>query len=58
MLIRGELRDPRLSPASAISITGVEVSGDLVVARVFVDVLTEELRSARVLAALAQRPAA
>jgi ribosome-binding factor A len=52
MLIRGELRDPRLSPASAISITGVEVSGDLSVARVFVDVLTEEVRSKSVLAAL------
>ena len=52
MLIRGELRDPRLAPASAISITGVEVSGDLSVARVFVDVLTEEVRSKSVLAAL------
>jgi ribosome-binding factor A len=40
MLIVGELRDPRLSPASAVSITGVEVSADLSVAHVYVDVLT------------------
>jgi ribosome-binding factor A len=53
MLLRGELRDPRLSPASAVSITGVDVSGDLSVARVYVDVLAESLRSADVLQALA-----
>jgi ribosome-binding factor A len=52
MLLRGELRDPRLSPASAVSITGVEVSADLSVARVFVDVLAEALRLDDVLAAL------
>ena len=52
MLMRGELRDPRLAPASAVSITGVEVSADLSVARVFIDVLTEALRLADVLAAL------
>ena len=52
MLMRGELRDPRLTPASAVSITGVEVSADLSVARVFVDVLTEALRVQDVLAAL------
>jgi ribosome-binding factor A len=52
MLLRGELRDPRLSPASAVSITGVEVSADLSVARVFIDVLTEALRLEDVLAAL------
>jgi ribosome-binding factor A len=52
MLLRGELRDPRLSPPSAVSITGVEVSADLSVARVFVDVLTEALRRDDVLAAL------
>lgn len=44
MLLRGELRDPRLSPASAIGITGVNVSGDLSVAHVYVDVLAESLR--------------
>ncbi len=38
MLMRGELRDPRLQPASAIGITGVEVSADLSVATVYVDV--------------------
>lgn len=53
MLLRGELRDPRLSPASAVSITGVDVSGDLSVARVYVDVLAESLRSADVIQALA-----
>src|SRR5690606_15228578 len=52
MLMRGELRDPRLSPASAVSITGVEISADLSVARVFVDVLTEALRREDALAAL------
>jgi ribosome-binding factor A len=53
MLLRGELRDPRLSPASAVSITGVDVSADLSVARVYVDVLTEALRLEDVLDALA-----
>lgn len=52
MLLRGELRDPRLAPASAISITGVDVSADLSVARVYVDVLAETLRLTDVLAAL------
>lgn len=52
MLLRGELRDPRLTPASAVTVTGVEVSGDLSVARVFVDVLTETLRLSDVLAGL------
>ncbi|PRQ07500.1 30S ribosome-binding factor RbfA [Enhygromyxa salina] len=53
LLLRGELRDPRLSPASAVSITGVDISGDLSVARIYVDVLAESLRSADVLEALA-----
>jgi len=52
MLMRGELRDPRLSPASAVSITGVQVSADLSVARVFVDVLTEAVRREQVIVAL------
>lgn len=52
MLLRGELRDPRLSPASAIGITGVHVSADLSVATVYVDVLSEELELAGVLAGL------
>src|SRR5690606_10959442 len=52
MLLRGELRDPRLSPASAVGITGVQVSADLSVAKVFVDVLTEALRREDVLEAL------
>ena len=52
LLLRGELRDPRLSPASAVSVTGVQVSADLSVARVYIDVLTESLRRDDVLAAL------
>lgn len=52
LLLRGELRDPRLSPASAVSVTGVKVSADLSVARVFIDVLAESLRRDDVLAAL------
>lgn len=52
MLLRGELRDPRLSPASAIGITGVQVSADLSVATVYVDVLSDALKLEPVLAAL------
>ena len=52
ILLRGELRDPRLHPASAISITGADVSADLGVAKVYIDVLTEALRREDVLAAL------
>lgn len=52
MLLRGELRDPRLQPASAVSVTGVSVSPDLSVATIYVDVLTEALRLESVLAAL------
>jgi ribosome-binding factor A len=51
MLLRGELRDPRLSPASAIGITGVSVSADLSVAHVYIDVLAESLRIEDVLEA-------
>ncbi|NVB41571.1 30S ribosome-binding factor RbfA [Pseudenhygromyxa sp. WMMC2535] len=52
MLIHGELRDPRLHPTSAVGITGVEVSGDLGVAKIYVDVLTEALRIDAVISAL------
>jgi ribosome-binding factor A len=38
VVVHGELRDPRLGPTSAISVTGVDVSPDLSHARVFVDV--------------------
>jgi ribosome-binding factor A len=38
-LLRGDLRDPRVQPIAAISITGVRVSPDLGSARVFVDAL-------------------
>jgi ribosome-binding factor A len=52
MLLRGELRDPRLQPASAVGITGVQVSADLSVATVYVDVMSEALTLPSVLAAL------
>ena len=52
LLLHGELRDPRLSPASAVSITGVSVSADLSVAKVYVDVLSEAVRREDALAAL------
>lgn len=52
MLLRGELRDPRLQPASAVGITDVQVTGDLGVASVYVDVLTEAVKIEAVLAAL------
>ena len=51
MLLRGELRDPRLQPASAVGITGVQVSADLSVATVYVDVLSDSLELQSVLAA-------
>lgn len=48
MLIEGELRDPRLRPASQISITAVRVSGDLGHARVFFDVFDPAMSKQRV----------
>jgi len=39
LLVRGDLRDPRLNDRFAISITGVSVSPDLSKARIYVDVL-------------------
>lgn len=53
LLLRGEFRDPRLNSVAEISITGVRVSADLSVARVFVDVLgTSAHAQADVVAAL------
>jgi ribosome-binding factor A len=52
MLVRGEIKDPRLEPCAAISITAVDVSPDLSNARVFVDVYSDELDLERVLHAL------
>jgi ribosome-binding factor A len=43
LLLRGDLRDPRLSRPAEISVTGVRCSPDLGSARVFVDVLTADL---------------
>ncbi|MBK6916913.1 MAG: 30S ribosome-binding factor RbfA [Deltaproteobacteria bacterium] len=52
LLLRGELRDPRLQPIAAISITGVKVSPDLSSARVFVDALPGQVDLKKVLAGL------
>lgn len=52
VVLFGNLRDPRLRPTSAISITGVQVSADLSSARVFVDLLSPDMNASAVLAAL------
>ncbi len=52
MLLRGELRDPRVQPIAAISITGVRVAPDLGSARVFVDALGDAVNFPRLLAGL------
>jgi ribosome-binding factor A len=49
VVLFGNLRDPRLQPTSAISITGVQVSADLSSARVFVDLLSQTMDPAEVL---------
>ncbi len=51
-LLRGDLRDPRVQPIAAISITGVRVAPDLGSARVFVDALGEKVDFKRLLAGL------
>jgi len=58
ILLRGELRDPRLAPVASLSITGARVSADLSHARVFVDVMPPpavEGPGARVSAAMDER---
>ena len=52
LLLRGELRDPRIQPIAAISVTGVRVSPDLGTARVFVDGLGDAVDFPRLLAGL------
>jgi ribosome-binding factor A len=52
VVLFGNLRDPRLQPTSAISITGVEVSADLSSARVYVDLLSHSMDVSVVLAGL------
>ncbi|MCX4244628.1 30S ribosome-binding factor RbfA [Paraliomyxa miuraensis] len=42
IIVRGDLRDPRLSNAAAISITAAKISPDLGSAVVYVDVLGEQ----------------
>ncbi len=53
ILIAEEVRDPRLRPLAALSITAVQVSGDLGVARVFFDVLDPSMNRERVAAGFA-----
>lgn len=52
ILLRGDLRDPRLREAAAISITAVKVSPDLSSAQVYVDVMAEHVDVDAVLAGL------
>ena len=52
ILLRGELRDPRLRNVAAISITAVKISPDLGQAQVYVDVLGEEASLQDVIAGL------
>ena len=52
VIIEGELRDPRLAQAAAISVTGVKISADLSSARVYIDVLSSERSVDSVLDAL------
>lgn len=52
ILLRGELRDPRLRNVAAISITAVKISPDLGQAQVYVDVLGDEASLHDVIAGL------
>jgi len=52
LLVRGELRDPRLRHIAAVSITGVKISPDLAQAQVYVDVLEGTCDLDQVLAGL------
>jgi ribosome-binding factor A len=52
VFIRGELRDPRIQPASLLAVTAVRVSPDLGSARIFVDVLDAAKDPAVVIEAL------
>jgi ribosome-binding factor A len=52
ILLRGDLRDPRLRNAAAISITAVKISPDLGQAQVYVDVLRDQVSLPEVLAGL------
>lgn len=52
MLVMGQLRDPRLAASAQISVTAVQVSGDLSQARVFIDVLDRGAAIPPILAAL------
>jgi len=51
ILLRGDLRDPRLTHVASLSITGARVSADLSTARVFFDV-ADEARAADITEAL------
>ncbi len=58
MLIRGDIKDPRIEPSSAISITGVRVTGDLGEAVIFIDIYSQRLDHTRVLRAFRSASAA
>lgn len=52
MLLSGQIRDPRLQASAMISVTAVQVTGDLSQARVFIDVLDRGAAIPPILAAL------
>lgn len=52
ILLRGELRDPRLRDVASVSITGVKVSPDLGHAQVYVDVLADDIDADKLVAGL------
>lgn len=52
MLLSGQIRDPRLQASAMISVTAVQVTGDLSQARVFIDVLDRGTAIPPILAAL------
>jgi ribosome-binding factor A len=52
ILVRGDLRDPRLADPTVVSITAVRVAPDLGSARIFVDLMTDERGRDRLLRAL------
>ncbi len=52
ILLRGDLRDPRLRDIASVSITAVKVSPDLSQAQVYVDLLNGQVDRSRVLEGL------
>lgn len=52
ILLRGDLRDPRLRDIASVSLTAVKVSPDLSQAQVYVDVLTGQADSTKIIEGL------